>query len=175
MLRGIYWASTTGFHCGCYAVQLPSHFYLRQTCLIYSGKHRILFIPLITIMGNTFISGSCWWTNPGTRRKNQQCSESHCLQIFIRTYQDITGKLVPQQLFGGKIDYVCFWNMRPFVSYWKAFEILHSITHSNCPYLCFCLPVSLLHVFLKIILWCFICDIWSNDLEYLLTPAYSLC
>lgn len=36
------------------------------------------------------------------REKNQQCSESHILQILTRMYQDITGKLVSQTPLQGK-------------------------------------------------------------------------
>lgn len=69
-------------------------------------------------------------------KKNQQPSELHCLQIFTRTYQAITGKLVPQQLLGEIIDYLCFMKHKAtafffFFSYLKASAILHSITHSN--------------------------------------------
>lgn len=53
-------------------------------------------------------------------------------------------------LFREKMNYVHFVKYEAVLFFcWKAFEILCSITHSNFPYLCFCFPMSLLHVFIK--------------------------
>lgn len=88
----------------------------------------ILFILLIIIMENIFISGSCWWESTGTQGKKQECSESHCLQILTRMYQDITVKLVSQKCLQGKDRLCLLWETWGcvvffFLRFWKAFEI----------------------------------------------------
>lgn len=119
-------------------------------------------------MGNTFISGSCSRAHTETQGKNQQCFKSHCLRILTRMYRDITVKLASQKPLWGK-NWLCLfcetWGCISFFLLeviWN-FMFIYSLQISLPLFLLSCEPSPCIY---KIILWCFIHDIWSNDLEY---------
>lgn len=123
-------------------------------------------------MGNIFISRSCWWANTGTQGKKISSLPSPIVRkSLLECTRILQWNWYLRNLSGGKrLIMFLLWNMRLF-SFSSAERHLKSYVHYS---LQFSLPLFLLSCepspcIYKISTWYFICEIWSNNLERLLT------